>query len=413
LAETTRTRLVPLQKKLGESCYRIVDPAAPDVFIDVCEIRGQNVATDLSSRDFTINAIAMRLDRCGDPAETIDPLNGLADLKGRLIRQCGPEAFLRDPLRILRAFRLAAELDFRVDSGTLESARQAAARLADTASERILVEIIRLFETARSEPVLRLMDRCGALEAVIPEIKPMKGSSQNDFHHLDVWEHSLEVLRCCERILDEMDQNFAGVADQVRGILSSKRRLPLLKLAALLHDVGKPSTRKQESDRVTFYGHDQEGAKLAVAIAERLRMSNQERDFLKAMVAEHLHVLNLSKPEVTPSARKRLFRNLGDDAIPLIILSMADMQATRGKLSTYSERSAHLEWSQKTVRNYFEKLKTELERKCLISGLDLIEMGMQPGPEIGKILKKVQEAQDEGSISDREEALEMVKIHFL
>jgi poly(A) polymerase len=218
------------------------------------------------------------------------------------------------------------------------------------------------------------------------------------------------VLRRCEGIIAEADQYFGEATGQVRKILAENSRLPLTKLAALLHDIGKPPTRMEKNNRVTFYGHDKEGCKIAGVIAERLRMSSKDREFLQTIIAEHLHVLSLSKQGVTETARKRIFRNLGDDCIPLLIMGMADMDGIRGPLSDREERAAHLEWSRNSVRSYFEKLKPEMERKSLISGKDLIEQGMQPGPEMGKILRRLQDAQDEGKISDWKSALEMAKV---
>ncbi len=282
----------------------------------------------------------------------------------------------------------------------------------------------------------------------------MKGCSQNAFHHKDVWEHSLLSMRNCEDILNGLpavfgklsvchpefisgSQTIPGLGDpetmlkQVQhmvrddvgddrdvlfsdGIaanLGRNNRLPLTKLAALLHDVGKPACREVNPDtgRITFYGHDEKGAGLMDEIAERLKMSNRDRDFLNLLIAEHLHVLSLAKHGVKPATKMRWFRKMKDDAIPSVIVAMADVKSTLGPDSITEEREDFLRWSKETIKDYYEVIRKRLERRDLITGRDLITLGMEPGPEMGRILEQIRSAQDTGEVNNGEEAMSMAR----
>ena len=411
LAETRSATVVPFEKKAGEPCYRVVDSHHVDDFLDIAQMRGKNIDTDLSCRDFTVNAIAIKLNPCGLLGETIDPIDGVSDLKQRIIKITGHQVFDHDPLRILRAIRFSAELAFEI-AGDLQTKMETAAdTLNKVAQERILAELLKIFTTPQSATFVRLMDNLKILEVVFPEILPMKGCIQNSFHHLDVWQHSIAVYENCETVINCLKKFFDPKSNQVQNNLAAGNRLPLLKLAALLHDVGKPATRNINIDtgRITFYGHDKKGEAIAGKIAKRLRMSNKDQIFIKTLIAEHLHVLNLSRNEVQPKTRMRWFRKLKDDSIPLIILGMADIKGTLGPSSKETERNMHLKWSKKTVADYYTTIKKQLERKNLIGGKDLIALGLSPGPEIGRIIKEVREAQDEGTIKNRQEALLLAK----
>lgn len=410
LASAQDAVVVPFEKKPGMPCYRVVDRRDPDTHLDLSEMRGGSLLADLGHRDFTVNAMAMPVNAGGIAQEIVDPFRGTKDAGLRLLRMTGPRVFGEDPLRILRAFRFAAELGFTIEAETLGVIRTEAPGLRASASERVLSELLRLYGSPRAAGLTRSMDEVGVLDVLLPEIQAMKGCTQNAFHHRDVWGHSLAVLEGCEDILNSLETSFGEVGAQVKENVGPRDRLPLLKFAALLHDVAKPVTRavQQETGRITFYRHDALGAEMVRAIGERLRMSAVDRDFLVRLVSEHLHVLNLSNPGLTKSARMRWFRRLGDDAVPLLILGMADIQGTRGPGTSPEGRARHLSWSRGAVAAYYTGIKRDLERKDLLTGKDLIgDLGMSPGPGMGRVLKAVREAQDDGEVKDREEALRL------
>ena len=178
----------------------------------------------------------------------------------------------------------------------------------------------------------------------------------------------------------------------------------------LLHDAGKPESRSVDlaTGRVTFFGHDAAGAAIAERIAVRLKFSVRDRDFFVKLIGSHMHMLGLSGPDVRPKTILRWFRRLGEDMAPLILLGMADVMATRGPMSSEIERERHLRWGRETIRSYYAEIKDRLERKPLLSGRDLLAIGIPPGPGMGEILEAVRAAQDEGEIQNKDQALALV-----
>ena len=327
----------------------------------------------------------------------------------KIIRKVSNESIESDPLRILRTFRFAAQLGFAIDRSTQEAMKARVALLGQVSAERIMSELLLVLGTSTSFGFIRKMDQIGVFDVIFPEIIPAKGCTQNSYHHKDVWEHSLLVMENCEYILNHLTEFFGDLSHAIALNLAENNRFPLLKLSALLHDVGKPDTRavNQTTGRITFYGHDEVGSVTVAAMAERLRMSNRDRDFMRLLVFQHLHVLNLSVPSVKPQTLLRWFRQLKDDAIPVIILGMADLKGTLGLDVNEDATAAHITWSKQVVKHYYDVVQKQLERKDLILGKDLIVMGMKPGPEMGGILARIREAQDVGEIVDRDGAMSL------
>jgi poly(A) polymerase len=407
-----RATLVPLfEKDTVKSTWRLVRKSADGTDeLDLSSFHGNSLGADLSNRDFTINAMALAIGENGRVGNLADPFNGREDLLEHcLVRQTGSQTFPADPLRILRAYRFAAVFDLRISSETRAAIRQYRSLLSQSAKERQLVELKKIFSSERAFAVVSEMDEDGVLELLFPEIEAMKGCTQNSYHHRDVWGHSLLVLRYCEVILGSPASFFREWTDEIRKYLAEKDRIPLLKLAALLHDMGKPGTRGLRDDgRITFYGHDHRGAEMMGAIAERFRMGKHDSIFLQRLVAGHLQVLNLSRPGVNTGTLRRWFRNYGDDCLGLLIIGMADIKGTLGTDSSEQARNVFVQWAEKTVGEYL-RFKKVLARPNLISGKDLLDLGMQPGPELGSLLKEIQHCQDAGEVTTPEEALDFVK----
>jgi len=403
LAKYHKAAIVPLGREKRTVCHRVINRQNTDDFLDIVELRDGSIENDLQMRDFTVNAIAIQITKQGKLGRVIDPLAGMDDLEQHSIRFTGPDVFKSDPLRTLRAFRFAAELQFAIEESTIRSIRENCLLLSEISAERIRVELLNLLKTDLAASSVRMMDELGLLEVIFPEIRTMKSCLQNKFHHLDVWNHSLAVLETSEYIAANLKTYFSDSSQHVEDNLREGNRLPLMKMAALFHDVGKPSKKMAQgkSHEINFHDHDREGGKIASAIAKRLKMSSRDREFLRTMVAEHMHILYLSRPDVKEKTILKWFKKLNDDIIPLIIIEMADSMNTRGPASKKSERDTHLAWSKVTVMEYYSEIKTKLERKNVITGNDLISLGMKPGPEMGRALEKIREAQDAGLILDR------------
>jgi poly(A) polymerase len=411
IARNHNAALIPFAKKADAPCYRVVSRQHPERILDIAPLQGDGIAADLGRRDFCINAMALEVIPPEGFGPLIDPFDGQKDIQRRQVRMVTPEALDADPLRMLRAFRFAATLGFDIHAATLEAVQARAGTITNVAGERILTELLLLLATDRAADHLAQMDAVGLLQALFPEIIPMHGCTQNGFHHLDVWEHCLATQRACEEIIDRPVDFFGTVGDAVRRNLGDGNRLALLKLAALLHDMGKPAHRhlNPATGRICFYQHAETGARRMEAIAGRLRMSGRDREYVVRLVAEHMQVPALSRPEVTRKARLRWFRKMAEDVMPLLIHGLADMLSTRGPDSSDAQRRAFTDWVGATALEYLQTVQSVLSRPDLVNGADLKALGMPPGPAMGRLLRDLREAQDLGRVQDRDAALELAR----
>jgi len=410
IADKRNAALVPLEKKPDEPCYRLVDRDDVSSFIDLAELRGMTIEDDLRQRDFTINAIAAEAGSSIDEIGLIDPLGGMEDIKGCVIRMTGSDVFRSDPLRILRAIRLQTFLGFSIEQGTEELMRDSAALLGSVSAERIMSEVFMILGQPDCSSSFRKMDSAGILNVVFPEILPMKGCSQNGYHHLDVWEHSLLVMENVGKILSEPTGYFGEHAGLVMGSLPPNGP-ELLKLTALLHDIGKPAVReiKQDTGRITFHGHDSEGAGIVKAMSGRLKLSGAHAEFIIRMVENHLRPIMLLSPKASDAARMRWFRKIGDGAVPALIIAMADVMSSQGPDSGEEYRREFVQRAGGAIIDYLQRIRNRILSAPLITGADLIAAGMEPGPVLGMVLRRVRAAQDTGTINSFDDAMNMVK----
>jgi poly(A) polymerase len=378
--------------------------------LDLLPLEGRTIEEDLSQRDLTVNAIAAPLGREG----YVDPFGGLADLRRRRLRSVSDDTFARDPLRTMRLARLACELGFDVEERTLGLARASATRLSEVATERVFIELRRIVAADRALEGVALMDRIGALAAVLPELVALRGVEQSRFHHLDVFEHTLAVLAetiALEREPDRLAGAQAGalVAHMREPLANELTRCQALRFGALLHDIAKPRTREvTPQGRVTFMGHDASGAELAAAILGRLRASERLREYVAALTRHHLR-LGFLVHEM-PLSRRAVYDYLhatSPVAVDVTLLSVADRLATRGD---NSERAIarHLELARLMLS---EALAWEAHPpRPPVRGDELARaLGIQPGPVVGGLLAELKAASFTGEVGSREEAIERAR----
>ena len=328
---------------------------------------------DARRRDFTVNAMFL------DPAtgEVLDTVGGRDDLDRRLIRAVGEprDRFAEDHLRMLRAVRFAAELDFDLDSATADAAGDLAWRIESISGERVSAELEKILTAHPSgrRRGMELMDDLGLLAVLLPEVDAMHGTEQPADYHPegDVLVHT---LMCLERLREPTYE---------------------LALAALLHDVGKPPTCRMRKGRLTFYGHAKLGEEMAGAVCRRLRFSTFARRRVKWLVRRHMALANW--PELRIARLKRLFAEPGFEE--LAELWRADALASGGTEQGYEALMARYRIAQE------EAVRPE----PLITGRDLIAMGLEPGPHFGPILDRVYDAQLEGEVATREEAMTLAR----
>jgi poly(A) polymerase len=402
--------------RLSESfgAWRVIDRRGGRVW-DFSPLQGETIEEDLGKRDFTVNAMAREASVAeGSGLESgvlIDPLGGRADVEARVLRVLGPGAYERDPLRPLRLARFAAELGFEPEPETERLTAAAAPSVASAAGERVFAELRRLVIADGALEGLRLADRLGLLRAVLPELSALHDVEQSRYHHLDVYDHTLEVLAMQIDVNDRLGELFGPDADRIRRILDEPladelTRGQALRFGALLHDIGKPATRETRPDgRVTFMGHDRLGEEMVRSVCRRLRTSERFARFVEGVTRHHL-VLGFLVHE-RPLGRREVYRYLVRTSpveVEVTLLSCADRLATRGRRAEEATE-AHLDLARELMRAALG-WREHGPPPVPIRGDELArELGIEPGPELGKLLAELAEAAYAGEVTTRDEAV--------
>lgn len=407
-------------------------PDGERLTLDFSVFRGPDLESDLRARDFTINAMAVDINQMDS---LLDPMGGSADLRAKRLRACSAKAIYDDPVRILRGIRFAAELQLRITPNTLQQMRHAIGELHRTSPERMRNELMRIMVGAQIGSAIRALDMLGALNITLPELSQLKGLEQSSPHIYDVWEHTLVMLNKLELLLSVLSPQYEpeGASNLMTGLVSIKlgryrdrinthleaRLTPdnpargLLYLAALYHDIGKPYTSQlDENGRIRFFNHEKIGAEILAKRATDLRFSNQEVARMKKVVSHHMRPILLAQTSKLPSKRAvyRYFRDTGEVGIDICLLSLADVWATYGSTLTQEIWTQYLDVVRSLLDAWWEFTTERVSPPVLLTGNDLIdELQLSPGPEIGVLLEKIKEAQVEGNVSSRIEALEFVQ----
>ena len=366
---------------------------------------GKTLEEDVVRRDFTVNAIVVG--KRDDKYEIIDMVEGLKDFEMGVIRAVGePEKrFGEDALRMMRAIRFAARLGFRIEEKTLEALGKQAQLLEKISKERVRDELFRILDTNYPADGIQLMISTGLMDNTIPELLEGKGIEQGGHHRLTVLEHSLESLRNC----------------------SSPNSL--VRLAALIHDIGKPRSRRFKcrscrklyreiheemykcevcgfvqpaKKMITFYGHEVVGARMTEEIAKRLRLTNKQAEKLVTLVRRHMFTY---QPEMTDAAIRRLIRKIGKENISdMIMLRIADRKGSGSRTTSWR----FMELQKRIGEQLYEPMEV---KDMAINGKDVMEvLGVPPGPIIGKVLNALfEEVLEDTSKNNREYLLERIK----
>ncbi|HWT95651.1 MAG TPA: HD domain-containing protein [Solirubrobacteraceae bacterium] len=379
---------------------------------DLTPMRGGSLDADLALRDFTINAMAEPLEG-GAP---VDPFHGARDLDARVLRAVGERSFADDPLRVLRLSRQACELGLEVDGATERAAEAEAARLRDVAQERVFAELKRIVTADAALSGLHLADRTGALAAVLPELGALKGIEQTIYHHRDAHGHTLEVL---ERAVD-LDRDPGAIlgshhAARLRALLDEPladglTRGGALRFAALLHDIAKSRTGvPNPKGGFGFPGHDRLGAEMARDILSRLHASERLKRHVAQMTEHHLRAGFLVKYRPLDLRVVHGYLKATEPVeVDVTLLSVADRLATRGR--------KHEEAIAKHLEVVYQILGSALDwhehgpPAPLLRGDDLVrELGVTPGPDLGRVLGELAAAQYAGEIATRDAALALAR----
>jgi putative nucleotidyltransferase with HDIG domain len=380
--------------------------------VDVSALRGETIAADLGQRDFTINAIALALEDPG--AEPVDPFGGRGDLEAGVLRAVSEHSLEDDPLRILRAARLGAQLGLGLDPELIRLARQAADRAGEPAGERQLTELRLLI--AGPEPLrgLELLDLLGGTAAVLPELEGLRGVGQNPNHHLDVHGHTLEVLANLLEVERELERYAGDAASDVRGLLAEPladefTRGAALRFGAILHDAGKPATRREQPGGfVSFIGHDREGAVVAREACARLKASRALSRHVEALTLHHLHLGFMTAER--PLSRRRLYEYLKltePVAADVTLLTVADRLAARGTGPTATPEmiEAHLELAREVLPAALAWHRDGPPRPPIAGDELAAAVGIEPGPELGRLLAEIEAAVFTGEVKTADDAI--------
>jgi tRNA nucleotidyltransferase/poly(A) polymerase len=398
-------------------------PDGQEFPLDFVQFTGADLVDDLRHRDFTINAMAIDL---AAPETIIDPLGGQADLAAGLLRVCTDQSLLEDPVRALRAVRLATQFDLDFAPGTPERIRQAGQHLGNTTVERQRDELFRILDGPNPTAGLRQCQELGLLGALLPPLVDQADIPASPPHHYPLLEHTFQVVQGCQDLLAILNEDgrfaegapwwLAEAAEMLRPyqpqmrawfgdeITTGRSRQNLLLLGALLHDIAKPETlSKDEDGRLHYYGHDRAGAEMAWELARHLALSNAEAKWLSTLVRYHMRLLPMSRVEGGPDRRMlyRFFNKVGDVGVAIALLYLGDIRATYGPELTQEKWANTTDTSSAVLRAWWQDHGTVVAPKLLLDGHALrTEFGLAPGALIGELIASLREAQASGEVVD-------------
>lgn len=423
VANALKAAFYPLDEERGTGRVVCTPPqagVAQKTYLDFATFRGPTLLTDLTDRDFTINAIALRL---SDPPELIDPLHGQQDLAWRQIRAASEQAFRHDPVRVLRAVRQAADFGFTIEAQTVHILRQATSDLTSVSPERQRDELVKLLNTPTLGQAMEMLQQFAILPQLLPEVEAMVGVAQSWPHYLDVFQHTTEALRQWQVLrqqgyLPNRSRPIAAYLDKpLAGELTLQKLLPL---AIFLHDSGKPLTQTIEEienngyAKIRFLGHEHEGAKIARRVLNRFHFSGQATSFVETVVAHHMRPLLLAATgKVSRRAIYRFFRDTSqpgyEAGIAIALLALADQRATYPPHEGEQAEQTLLKIVNELLTAYFDRREQVVDPPPLLTGQDLIKvLDLEQGPLIGLLLRRLKEAQATGQVTDRAAALAFV-----
>jgi putative nucleotidyltransferase with HDIG domain len=438
VANALGANFMPLDGERDTGRVIVIDDDGAHIFLDFATYRGANLEEDLRARDFTINAMAYNL----HDGTIFDPLEGGNDLHAKLIRASSISSLTDDPVRILRAIRLAAAFGFRIEKNTRELLKQAAGQLDRISAERIRDEIFKILKGLKPDAAIRALEMLGVLPHLMPELIAMKGVEQSEPHMYEVWTHTLAVLDYLDQVIsalrvgyeaEKTNDMFTGlltlrlgryreqIAKHFSEPLNADRSMrSLLFFAALYHDVSKPETKTvEESGRTRFFNHDVKGVEVAAQRARTFNLSNHEIERLRIIIKNHMRIHffadRVINEKQTPSRKAiyRFFRDSGEAGVDLVLLGLADVRATRVHALTIEVWNAYLDVARILLENYWERPQEIVSPPRLIDGNELMkELGIKPGPMVGQLLEAIRENQAAGKIENREQALDFAREEF-
>ncbi len=431
VADRLRGAYVALDRERGTG--RVVLPsgqASPAdtsvLYLDFAALRGPDLEADLRDRDFTFNAMAIAQDASG-ALKFIDPLQGARDLAERVVRATSSSSLARDPVRTLRALRLQAQLGCTIETQTRTWIEAAVPAIATTSPERTRDEWFKILEQSAASDVLDELHRLGLLRRIAPPLANLEGLAHPNSQGHDALAHAFETVRAVEGLWDTLCAGAQRVvlaptdllphilpnlcARYRSAICDERTYLGLLKCAALLHDVGRsqPSSADREQERPSG-GHEREGGRIAASLARDWRCSNAETGMLRTAVEAHAHPVLLSgQLPLSRRAIYRYYRDTGVHGLDAAFLALAHYLAAWGPVPPQEGWQRQVLTATTLWHTYLEQRETVVDPPPLLSGNDLIRLGLSPGPQIGTLLSRLHEEQAAGEIRTYKQALAFVQ----
>ncbi len=411
-----RAGLEPHPIKNTDGAFHLTGPGIEDKAesgVTVVPLAG-DISTHLSDSGFSVQALALDL-AAPRPREVIDPHGGLADLRSGTLRASHPGSFTDDPARLLVAADLTFRFGLNVDAGTGSAMKAAAPRVSLLEPYRAWRHVARLFGGSNLSEKAAFLQTAGVLGELLPELAAVYGVPQNYYHHLGVWEHTLEVMDNLEAMLDKPETVFKAFGHRVSARMAQVveggiDRRAYIGFASLVHDVGKSETMSvTSSGRIRFQGHQEVGGRMAGNIAGRFGLGRKGSRHLAHVVADHMRLGFLMKEGESAETRLRVVEELGERTVEVVLLSLADRMATRGEASTREAMDLYRRMSARVLHDYF----WDIDYPPLVSGRDVVvHAGVEPGPQVGRALFMVRVAQREAVVAGRRQALEFMAPDF-
>ena len=428
LAAALNAHFVPMDEERGH--YRLI-PHTGSGWVDISS-DGGDLPGDLARRDFSISAMAVPIGqwpgdaqaRPGDPVQlgVIDPCGGLPDIRHKTVRAVSEKNLQDDPVRLLRAARIATQLKFRIDAATRAVVRRNASSLGRSAPERVRDEVYAIFAGPSPETGTRVLDALGLLDVVFPELNEARGVTQPRSHHYwDVFEHLVHTVGKAEAVLDKRlagsdpfirlvpwRPELNGYFDEV--VADGQTRATLLRIAALLHDIAKPRCKSFDQDgRMRFIGHQEMGEEMSRHALERLRCSRRTVSHVSTMVRHHLRPSQMVPADrgglPTKRAAYRFWRDLEGVAPDTLFLSLADYLGARGPELDLKDWARFTGMAGAILADGFVTPGASKPFLLLDGNEIMAEFGLTPGPEVGRLLETLREAEAMGQVQDHDQAL--------
>jgi tRNA nucleotidyltransferase/poly(A) polymerase len=393
------------QQKAPGTAYR---------YLDIAAMQGATLEHDLRRRDFTINALAREI-TANKLSPVIDVTHGIRDIRARKISFISEQGILDDPARLIRAFRFMAELSAAIDPVSLRLIRKHRRLIQTIAGERLRDELFKIFAAPRSGFVVDLMNSTGLLGMLFPSLDQCKKIARAYYPRGGVLRHCIDSLHRMDLIIGEIPALFKNLSPHINAYVAEQEGgfpcLVLLKFAALLHDIGKPAAAQKIKQRLRFFQHEDFSADIIrKTVAPRFALSRRESDFLQTAARAHMRPGNLAfAPVVTERALYRFFKEYGDAAVGILLVSLADRFTYLTNAQIARAHDKHYTTTMILLKRYFQANKPVIPLSLINGTILMRELGIPEGPLIGKILNAVQEAQAESVVTTRAQAISLAR----